>query len=167
MAGLDILEFTDEIMRNAFTHHNPRSDILARLVEQGCLGQKTGSGLYKYVKGDYTRHDNPEAQKIIANVRNEKKIAPRQVGRDEITERLVLRMVNEAYFVIAEGIAVRKSDIDVAMVLGTGFPDFRGGVLKYAGDLGIETVKERLDVLAEKFGERFKPCEYLKNMKGK
>ena len=167
MAGLDILEFTDELMRNVFEHHNPRSDILTRLVVQGCLGQKTGSGLYKYVKGDYTRHDNPEAQKIIADVRNEKKIVPSQIGRDEIAERLILRMVNEAYCVMDEGVAVRQSDIDVAMVLGTGFPDFRGGVLKYAGELGIETVKERLGILAEKFGKRFKPNKYLLNMKGK
>lgn len=167
MAGLDILEFTDEIMRNAFVHHNRRSDILGRLVEGGFLGQKSGSGLYKYVKGDYTPGDSSEAQKIIADVRDEKGISPRHIDAEEIVDRMVLRMVNEAYYVMAEGIALRQSDVDVAMVLGTGFPDFRGGVLKYANEIGIETVKKRLGVLAEKFGERFRPCEYLKNMKGK
>ena len=45
--------------------------------------------------------------------------------------------------------------IDVAMVLGTGFPDFRGGVLKYAYDTGLETIASRLDRLGERFGEQF------------
>jgi 3-hydroxyacyl-CoA dehydrogenase len=157
MAGLDILAFTDEVMRKAFHHHKPESDVLSQLVEKGLLGQKTGSGLYKYQKGDYTPHDNPEAQKIIANVRKKKAKQPAEIDKDAITERLVLRMVNEALYVMDEKIAQRQSDLDVAMVLGLGFPDFRGGLLKYANDLGIENVKKRLEALADQFGPRFQP----------
>jgi len=157
MAGLDILVFTDEVMRRAFPRHGPLSEIAATLVERGCLGQKTGSGLYKYQKGDYTRHDNRQAQDIIADVRDKSNIAPGEVDKKDIIERLVLRMVNEALYVMNEQIAQRRSDVDAAMVLGAGFPDFRGGVLKYAGDLGIETVKNRLEALAEKHGPRFQP----------
>jgi 3-hydroxyacyl-CoA dehydrogenase len=157
MAGLDILAFTDEVMRKAFDHHNPESDVLSQLVLKGLLGQKTGSGLYKYQKGDYTPYDNPEAQKIIANVRKKKAKHPAEIDKDAITERLVLRMVNEALYVMDEKIAQRQSDLDVAMVLGIGFPDFRGGLLKYANDLGIENVKKRLEALADQFGPRFQP----------
>jgi len=56
-----------------------------------------------------------------------------------------------------EGIAQRESDVDAAMVLGTGFPDWRGGVLKYARDVGIDEVKKQLQQLAKRFGERFAP----------
>jgi 3-hydroxyacyl-CoA dehydrogenase/enoyl-CoA hydratase/3-hydroxybutyryl-CoA epimerase len=91
---------------------------------------------------------------------------PRDVGEDEITDRLVLRMVAEAFCVVQERIAQRQSDIDIAMVLGTGFPDFRGGVLKYAYDTGLEIVVSRLDSLADRFGERFRPCEFLRNETG-
>ncbi len=52
------------------------------------------------------------------------------------------------------------------MVLGTGFPDFRGGVLKYAYDLGIDNVICRLDSPAERFGERFRLCKFLQNKTG-
>ena len=83
-----------------------------------------------------------------------------------IADRLVLRMVAEAFCVVQEQIARRQSDIDVAMVLGTGFPDFRGGVLKYAYDTGLETIASRLDSLTERFGERFRPCEFLRNETG-
>jgi 3-hydroxyacyl-CoA dehydrogenase/enoyl-CoA hydratase/3-hydroxybutyryl-CoA epimerase len=65
-----------------------------------------------------------------------------------------------------EELAQRQSDLDVAMVLGTGFPDFRGGVLKYAQDLGLENVAAGLDELAARCGERFSPCRLLREMKG-
>ncbi len=52
------------------------------------------------------------------------------------------------------------------MVLGAGFPDFRGGVLKYAYDLGIDKVVSRLESLADEFGERFRPCGFLQNEAG-
>ena len=165
MAGLDILAATDEVMRRAFPEHGPLPPIVTGLTEEGSLGQKTGSGVYQYEKGDYTPRDSETARGIIARVRQEAGVAPREVGHDEITERLVLRMANEAFHVVAERIAQHESDIDVAMVLGTGFPDFRGGILKYARDLGIDAVRARLGVLAGEFGERFKPCELLREMK--
>jgi len=166
MAGLDILALTDAVMRRAFPRHGPLPAIVTRLVEAGHLGQKTGSGVYRYEKGDYTPHDSEAARSIIAEVQRQAPAAPRDVGADEITDRLVLRMVNEALYVVRERIARRESDVDVAMVLGTGFPDFRGGVLKYARDLGIDTVTGRLTALADEFGERFRPCELPREMKG-
>jgi 3-hydroxyacyl-CoA dehydrogenase len=65
-------------------------------------------------------------------------------------------MVAEALRVMEEGVAQRESDLDVAMVLGTGFPDFRGGVLKYARDIGVGRVLADLDGLATQCGERFR-----------
>ena len=50
--------------------------------------------------------------------------------------------------------------------LATGFPDFRGGPLKYARDLGTENVLAELEELADKIGERFSPCKLLRETKG-
>ncbi len=166
MAGIDILALTDRQMCKAFPHHVPLSRIATSLVEQGCLGQKTGRGVYKYRQGDYTPGDSRLAGDIIANVQRELGKTPREVGAGEITERLVMRMISEAFRVVEEKIAQRQSDIDVAVVLGAGFPDFRGGVLKYAYDLGIDKVVSRLESLVEDFGERFRPCEFLRNEVG-
>jgi 3-hydroxyacyl-CoA dehydrogenase len=166
MAGIDILVFTGEQMCKAFPAHVPLSRIATSLVEAGCLGQKTGSGVYSYEQGDYTPKDSSTTRDIIANVQKEVGKRARDVGAAEITDRLVLRMVGEAFCVMQEQIAQRRSDVDVAMVLGTGFPDFRGGVLKYAYDTGLEEIEFRLDSLAERFGERFRPCEFLRNETG-
>jgi len=166
MAGLDILVATDGVLRRAFAWHGPLSRIAIRLVDDGHLGQKRGSGVYKYEQGDYTPHHSPSAQGIVAEVRAGQDRPPREVLPPEITERLVLRMVSEAFRVMEEGVAGRESDLDVAMTLGTGFPDFRGGVLRYAHDLGLDRVVDQLDALADKCGERFSPCRLLRERKG-
>jgi len=74
--------------------------------------------------------------------------------------------VSEAFYVVEEGIVQRESDVDVAMVLGTGFPDFRGGVLKYARDVGLANVRADLEKLAAQHGARFSPSPLLVNMEG-
>ncbi len=166
MAGLDILEFTDQVMRRAFPEHGPLSPIVGRLVADGCLGQKTGSGVYRYERGDYTRHHSDSAGRIVEQVRGETNTTPRDIGPDEIANRLVLRMVGEAFYVLAEKLAPRESDIDAASVLGVGFPDFRGGVIRHARDVGLDAVADSLDALARQCGRRFEPCELLRQTKG-
>ncbi len=166
MAGLDILVLTDRVLSRAFPRHGRLSPVALRLVEQGHLGQKTGAGVYKYHKGDYTPRLSRSTQQIIGQVQRQRRRRPREIQRQEITQRLVLRMAAEAFYVLQEGVARRESDLDVAMVLGAGFPDFRGGVLKYARDLGLDSVLIQLDELTEKFGQRFSACELLREMRG-
>jgi 3-hydroxyacyl-CoA dehydrogenase len=166
MAGLDILVHAHRVLERAFPHHGPLSSIASRLVEGGHLGQKTGSGIYRYQPGDFTPQPSEATDAIIAEVQGRSGRTAGEFQEREIIERLVLRMVNEAFYVVEQGIASCDSDLDVAMVLGTGFPDYRGGVLKYASDLGLESVLGRLQDLREQCGERFSPCQQLREMKG-
>jgi 3-hydroxyacyl-CoA dehydrogenase len=166
MAGLDVLVLTDRVLSRAFPAHGPLSQVALRLVERGHLGQKSGAGVYRYEKGDRTPRRSAEAAQVITEVQQAAGRALRPAGKDEITRRLVLRMVNEAFFVMEEGIAQRESDVDVALVLGTGFPDFRGGVLKYARDLGLGNVRVDLDRLAAEHGARFSRSRLLQETEG-
>jgi 3-hydroxyacyl-CoA dehydrogenase len=166
MAGLDVLVQTDRVLTGALPSHGPLSNIVVRLVEGGRLGQKSGSGVYRYEKGGRTALPSAETARIVAEVQKAEGRSPRRAPADEIARRLVLRMVGEAFCVLEEGIAQRESDIDVAMVLGAGFPDFRGGVLKYARDCGLAAVRADLDGLAERCGPRFAPCRLLREMEG-
>jgi len=167
MVGVDILLHGQRVLHRAFRYHGPLSPIAVRLVQRGYLGQKTGRGVYRYEPGSHTPLASDETADVVAEVREETRRQPRDVGREEITERLVLRMVCEAYRVLEEGVARNASDVDVAMVLGTGFPDFRGGVVKYASDVGLDKVRRRLEQLAAQHGERFFPCERLRGKSGK
>jgi 3-hydroxyacyl-CoA dehydrogenase len=131
MAGLDILEKTAKVMSRAFPSHGPTPAVVTKLVEGGHLGQKTGSGVYRYEKGDRQPHDS----EVTAQILRELRTAPREFTGEEIAKRLVERMIREAVDLMKEGVVQRESDVDVATVLGLGFPDWRGGVLKYAHDL--------------------------------
>ncbi len=161
MAGNDILVHCDAVLSRAFPYHGPTPPIVAELVARGMMGQKTGAGVYLYEKGDPKARPNPAAQKIITAARHRDGKSPRVIPADEITQRLVLRMVAEALRVMEEGIAQRESDVDAAMVLGTGFPDWRGGVLKYARDMGLDKVKQQRQQLAKRLGERFAPANQV------
>jgi len=166
MAGVDILVHAQRVLHHAYRYHGPLSPIAVRLMQRGHLGQKTGAGVYRYQSGSHTPLASSDTAEIIAEVRDEAGRHPREIGREEIVERLVLRMVGEAYRVLEEGIARSASDVDVAMVLGTGFPDFRGGVVQYARDSGVDRVRLRLEQLAAECGERFLPSHLLREEPG-
>jgi 3-hydroxyacyl-CoA dehydrogenase len=142
------------------------SPVAVRLVERGHLGQKSGSGVYRYQPGSHTAHDSPITEAIAEEVRRENGRPRRSFTAESICERLILRMVGEAFWVLEEHIVRRPSDLDVAMVLGTGFPDFRGGVWKYAHDQGLDRVRGRLEELTQECGRRFAPCRLLQEQEG-
>jgi 3-hydroxyacyl-CoA dehydrogenase len=161
MTGIDILAMSDQQMQAAFPYHLPLPRVVRELVAQELLGQKTGAGVYKYVKGETTALPNDRLKAIIDRVRQESGIVPQAINRDAITERLVMRLVCEAFRVFEEEIILKESDLDVASVLAAGFPDFRGGIMKFAHDQGIKTIKMRLEALAQRFGDRFRSCSFL------
>jgi len=161
MSGLDILVMSQRILRQAFPHHGGLSSIVDLLAAAGHLGQKTGAGVYHYEQGNHTPHPHRAAEEAIAKVRAERSPRPGRLPRDEIVRRLMLRMAAEAFCLLEERIVQRPADIDVAMVLSIGLPDFRGGVLRYACDLGLGRVLGDLGHLAEQCGPRYRRCRLL------
>jgi 3-hydroxyacyl-CoA dehydrogenase/enoyl-CoA hydratase/3-hydroxybutyryl-CoA epimerase len=81
-----------------------------------------------------------------------------------ILDRAILIMVNEAAQCLEEGVVDNARYLDMAMVMGTGFPAFRGGLLRYADSEGLESIVARLRKLEEEYGERFTPAESLVEM---
>jgi len=76
---------------------------------------------------------------------------------EDLSDRLVLPMVNEAVACLAEGVADSADLIDAGVIFGTGFAPFRGGPLNYVRETGASAVRARLEALAERYGDRFKP----------
>jgi len=81
-----------------------------------------------------------------------------------IQSRLVLPMVNEAAFCLEDEIVKDPARLDLAMIFGTGFPPFRGGLLRWADSLGLGKVFTRLDDLSERLGPRFAPSERIREL---
>ncbi len=135
------------------------------LVENGRLGQKTGAGYYRYEPGSRDPIPDPETARVIEATSAKLGIARREIEEREMTERMVFALINEGAKIVAEGIALRPSDVDVVWVYGYGFPRWRGGPLAYADEIGLSYVVERLTDFAARSGdESLAPAPLLREL---
>jgi len=114
------------------------------LCEMGRFGQKTGAGWYDYVAGKRDAIPNADVVKMIEEHRKAKGITPRKISDEEIVQRLVYSLVNEAARILEEGIASKASDIDMVYLMGYGFPIYRGGPMNYADQVGLFNVVQSM-----------------------
>jgi 3-hydroxyacyl-CoA dehydrogenase len=163
MSGLDISYHTRQ--RRAAADPNYRGlPITDRLVERGRLGQKTGTGWYRYEKGDRTPIVDPEVHRIIRQVAEEKGYAQRAFSDEEILHRLLFSSVNEACKILEEGKALRASDIDVMWLNGFGFPRYRGGLMYWADQIGARAIYNQIAIWHQRYGARWKPSALLQHL---
>jgi len=120
-----------------------------RLCELGRFGQKTGAGWYDYLPGDRTAYPSPVVAGMLEQYRSSIGMTPRRVSDEEIVERLVYALVNEAAHILEEGIAMRASDIDVIYLTGYGFPLWRGGPMHYVDHTGLAKVVDAMQHFAQ------------------
>ena len=119
------------------------------LCEQGRFGQKTGAGWYDYVPGKRDAIPNAEVVAMVDAHRASLGITPRKISDEEIVQRLVFSLVNEAAHILEEGFANKASDIDIVYIFGYGFPPHRGGPLQYADELGLFNVVQAMQRFAQ------------------
>jgi len=119
------------------------------LCEKGRFGQKTGAGWYDYIAGKRDAVPNAEVVKMVEDHRASLGITPRKISDEEIVQRLVFAMVNEAAHILEEGIATKASDIDVVYLMGYGFPIYRGGPMNYADQVGLFNVVQAMNRFAK------------------
>ena len=132
-----------------------KSPVADRICELGRFGQKTGSGYFKYEKGDRTPIPDPDVEKIIVEVATEQGITRRHITDEEILQRLLYPMVNEGAKILDEKIAIRASDIDVIWVYGYGWPVYRGGPMFWADQIGLRSVRDTMQGFQKATGDAF------------
>jgi 3-hydroxyacyl-CoA dehydrogenase len=110
------------------------------LCELGRYGQKTGAGWYDYVPGKRDALPSDVVTKMVDEHRKKIGLTPRKISDEEIVQRLVFSLVNEAAHILEEGIASKAGDIDMVYLTGYGFPIYRGGPMHYADQLGLFNV---------------------------
>jgi len=119
------------------------------LCEKGRFGQKTGAGWYDYVAGKRDAIPNQEVVQMVEAHRESLGITPRKISDEEIVQRLVYSLVNEAAHILEEGIASKASDIDMVYLMGYGFPIYRGGPMLYADQVGLFNVVQAMNRFAK------------------
>ena len=136
--GLDICRSVASILSDALGMELPAN--LDAMVEGNKLGKKSGSGFYQYKKGKALKNKSA-SYKDSAEVQN----------------RLVMRLLNEATMCLREEIVESSELIDAGVIFGTGFAPFRGGPMNYIQTQGVDTLKNQISELQQKYGERFTP----------
>ena len=131
------------------------SAVADRICELGRFGQKTGAGYFRYDKGERAPIPDPVVEQIIAEVAKEQGITRRQIGVEEIQQRLLYPMVNEGAKILEEKIAIRASDIDVIWVYGYGWPIYRGGPMFWADSIGLKAVRDQMLAYKKQSGDDF------------
>jgi 3-hydroxyacyl-CoA dehydrogenase len=119
------------------------------LCELGRFGQKTGAGWYDYKAGDRKAYPSQIVNDMIVQHSADLGVQRRAISDQEITERLIFSLVNEAAHILEEGIAIRASDIDMVYLSGYGFPLHLGGPMFYADTLGLPTVVMAMEKYAK------------------
>ncbi|MDY7572906.1 3-hydroxyacyl-CoA dehydrogenase NAD-binding domain-containing protein [Actimicrobium sp. CCI2.3] len=132
------------------------------LCELGRYGQKTGAGWYDYKAGDRKAYASSLVNDMIIQHSADIGVERRKISDQEIIERLVYSLVNEAAHILEEGIAMRASDIDMVYLTGYGFPVFRGGPMFYADTVGLPNVLMAMEKLAKgRHGDAWAPAPLL------
>lgn len=121
------------------------------LCETGRLGRRVGKGWYDYDEGKAV--PSQEVRDIIEAASADKKIVRRNIPDDEIRDRLLAAIVNEACKVLDEGVAARPGDVDLVKVYGYGFPALEGGPLFWAAGQPRDTFVESVRTMAEQSGK--------------
>jgi 3-hydroxyacyl-CoA dehydrogenase/enoyl-CoA hydratase/3-hydroxybutyryl-CoA epimerase len=146
--GIDVAAKVAKILGAAFGDRGEASVVVEKLYADGRHGKKNGKGLYLYEDG---KRQGPDAS--VYKVLGTRSTHP--ADAKAVVERMVLAMINEAAMILDEKIVASAPELDLAMIMGTGFPPFRGGLLRYADSLGLPYIQARLDDLSQKHGRRF------------
>ena len=155
--GIDVAAKVAKILGAAFGDRMDPSTVVDKLYADGRHGKKNGKGLYRYKEG---KRLGPDASVYtVLGVGS-----PHPANARDVVERTVLAMVNEAAVILHEKIVASAAELDLAMIMGTGFPPFRGGLLRYADSLGLPYIVARLDELTSRHGKRFVATEPLRRL---
>ncbi len=155
--GVDVGYKVAKILEDAYGERMRVAPILEKVKNKGLLGKKTKAGFYIHAK--FKKRANPDIYKIALSP------ASRPASDEVALKRMIYTMINEAARCLEEGVADRPQAVDIGMIMGTGFPPFRAGLLRYADSLGPDNIVRTLHEFEKSLNaERFKPCNYLINM---
>jgi 3-hydroxyacyl-CoA dehydrogenase/enoyl-CoA hydratase/3-hydroxybutyryl-CoA epimerase len=158
--GLDVSRHAGQVMYEAFGERLRPAPPLLALEHSKRLGKKGGRGFYTY--------ENGKEKGVDSSIYSELKVARegRQPSEAEIQQRSIYVMINEAARILEDGIVAAPGDVDLAMIMGTGFPPFRGGLLRYADKFGLPRIVSQLETFQAELGARFEPAALLKRKAG-
>jgi 3-hydroxyacyl-CoA dehydrogenase/enoyl-CoA hydratase/carnithine racemase len=162
LTGIDINYHVNRTFEKRLGERWKVHPLTEAIYQAGCYGRKTGSGYMDY--SGPTPVPNPKITVVIQGYLQEQRISPKKATQQEIVDLMLAAAINEAAYMMEEGICDRPQDMDLAMIYGTGFPPYRGGILRYADQWGLANVHRHLLELEKRYGQRFTPAKLIRDM---
>lgn len=144
MAGVDVAWRNRQGRLSQLSEREQRCDWVDKLYAADRLGQKTGAGFYRYAQGSRQALPDPWLGELLAQHRKQWGITPRSITDQEIEERCLFAMINEAAWLLDNNIVEHPADIDLVWIHGYGFPRYKGGLTYYADQVGLGYVVKAL-----------------------
>ena len=156
--GLDVCVKVGKIMHDGLGERANPSSLSTKLYDAKLFGKKNAKGFYLYDEKGKSTGKNPEISKLLPSKK-------KHMDEMMIQMRLFLPMVNEAAYIFADKICDKAATVDVGMIYGTGFPPFKGGLLRWADQEGLEQIVERLNNFSKEVNqERYQVSPMLSLM---
>ena len=176
--GVDITVDIANTLEEAYGQRDRAPKILREMQSAKLLGRKSGAGFYKYEGKSQTENAEIEKWRTSPVIPSEVEgsrggtlkeaqrdpstlVAAATSAQDDVSSRLMSLMVNEAARCLEEKVVASPEDADYGMILGTGFPAWRGGPLRFAENFGIKKLVEEMEKLA-RTNEKYAPCKLLR-----
>ena len=162
LTGIDINYHVNQTFAKRLGSRYTVHPLTEAIYQLGDYGRKTGRGYFDYSGPE--PQPNQRLAKVVADYLAEHQVRPKEMSGQEIIDAMLALGINEAALMIEQGICDRPADMDLAMIYGTGFPPYRGGILRYADKWGLAKVLAKLNELEAAYGERFAPAQLIKTM---
>ncbi len=157
--GLDVARHAAGVLHDAFGERMQPAPTLVALQQTKRLGKKGGVGFYTYEDGREKEVDATVYTELGATVPTVRK----EMSSDTIRDRLLLVMINEAALALQDDIVSKAGDVDLGMITGTGFPPFRGGLLRYADTVGLPVILQKLSHYERDKGARYQAAQLIRD----
>lgn len=153
--GLDVCEKVGKIMQDGLGARALASGLSNKLTQSGALGKKNAKGFYLYDEKGQPAGLNPVVESLLPSKQT-------HMDESQLQLRLFLPMINEAAYCLSDKIVEKASVVDIAMIYGIGFPPFKGGLLTYADNEGLERIVAIMQQFASEVSpERYTPAALL------
>ncbi len=162
LTGIDIGYHVGKTFEKRLGERYKVHPLTEAIYRTGCYGRKTGAGYFDYSGAQPV--PNPKVVAVLQEYLKDNHVSPKEMSPEEVIDTMLALGINEAALMIEEGICDRPQDMDLAMIYGTGFPPYRGGILRYADKWGLKNIYQKLVELEKRYGMRFKPADLIKEM---
>ncbi len=157
------LSMLDLVGLDVIGRESKERSVMGELVKIDRLGQKKNGGFYDY-DDKRTPSSSPISTKLIKDMAAELNVKHQDHGDAAILQRLLYPVVNEGAKIVEEAIALRPSDVDMALIMGYGWPTHKGGPMQWADHVGLDVIVAKLREFEAAYGARFAPAKLLVDM---